>query len=384
MDTPSHSPRSPESPTNDSLGDGHPARWRDLLSEIGADIATPLTSALERVHALTTTGRIDRAGLRALREELDSARAAGMLAQQLARLASGRLRQSHERLALSEMLNNVLTHRARETQARGVVLKPRLKPVTVIADASLLFSLLNTMLDWALRHALSEIEFQVDVKAWPAHARLVCRFSYFPADQFDDSKPASGPSSLDSPIWRLLEQTAWNLGLVIDRQAENGVSLLTLEFPRTVQDEGVDAMEGVSSVELDQGFSLSTNSKPLAGSHVLVIASRRDVRLQVRDAIKDMGLIIDMVASIDEATDFCREGLPHAIVFEGVLRGEKFRRLSSEITAEVPDFAFIEIIEEGNAFQMSGLEGAKTATVGRGVIHTALPSVLMFELSKAL
>ena len=36
-------------------------------------------------------------------------------------------------------------------------------------------------------------------------------------------------------------------------------------------------------------------------------------------ALRDMGLIIDFVSSIEEAAAFCREGLPHAIVVEALL-----------------------------------------------------------------
>ena len=98
-------------------------RWHGLVSDIGAEIASPLTAALERIHALIATGKIDRAGLRALRDEVEQARQVGMVGQQLTRFASGRVRQSHERLQLADALNGVLGHRARETQARGVKLK---------------------------------------------------------------------------------------------------------------------------------------------------------------------------------------------------------------------------------------------------------------------
>jgi hypothetical protein len=37
-------------------------RWHGLVSEIGAEIASPLTAALERIHALIASGKIDRAG----------------------------------------------------------------------------------------------------------------------------------------------------------------------------------------------------------------------------------------------------------------------------------------------------------------------------------
>lgn len=358
-----------------------PERWHELVAEIGAEIAAPLTSALARVHELTTTGRIDRGGLRALREEIEQARQIGMIGQQLTRFASGRLRQTHERMQLADTLKGVLAHRGRETQARGIVLKPVLKPAEVIVDASLLFSLLNTTLDWALLNARSHIEFKVDVKTWPVHARLTCSFSHQPADEpVDAAANDARPSGLDSLHWRLLEQTAWTMGLPVDRKSDGNLTTLTLEFPRTANDE----IEGVSTVELDDGFAPSTNSKPLAGSHVLVVASRRDMRVQVRDALRNMGLIVDFVNSVDEAIDFCRDGLPHAIVIESIQSGERFAHFRDELTREVPDFVFIEIIEEGAAFEMSGFSGSTMARVGRDVIASSLPSALMFELSKGI
>ncbi len=364
----------PAPPTDDS---GIADRWHTIVADIGAATAEPLTSALERIHALVSSGRIDRAGLRALRDEVERARQAGMIGQQITRFASGRLRQSHERLQLSDTLKGVLAHRHRETQARGIVLKPTLKPAEVIVDASLLFSLLNAVVDWALGCARSSVEFSIEMKSWPAHARLCCRFSHRPPDQPD------GPAAavvLDSLSWRLLEQTAWTMGLPLDRQDEGGATLLTIEFPRTANDE----IEGVSTLEIDEGFAPSSNSKPLAGSHVLVISARRELRVQVRDALRNMGLIVDFVGSVDEAAEFCRDSLPHAIIIESIQRGEKFAQLRDEISNEVPDFVFIEIIEEGNTFEMSGFSGSNVARVGRDVIDSSLPSALMFELSKGL
>ncbi len=355
-------------------------RWHRLVTEIGAATATQLTSALERIHTLITSGKIDRTSLRALRDEVDGARQAGMIGQQIARFASGRLRQSHERLQLDETLKGVLAHRHRETQSRGIVLKPALKQAEVIVDASLLFSLLNTVLDWALAHAQSNIEFRIDIKPWPQHAQLVCRFAHRPADQVVDSQRPPEPAALESLTWRLLEQTAWTMGLPLDRRDDALHSTLTLEFPRTASDE----IEGVTTVELDEGFAPSTNSKPLAGSHVLVVSSRRELRVQIRDALRNMGLIIDFVSSVDEAAEFCRDGLPHAMIIESIQRGEKFANLRDEISNEVPDFVFIEIIEEGNTFEMSGFSGSNVARVGRDVIDSSLPSALMFELSKGL
>ena len=49
------------------------------------------------------------------------------------------------------------------------------------------------------------------------------------------------------------------------------------------------------------GFAPSSNSQPLAGSHVLVISSRRDLRGQIRDAVRNMSLIVDYVNSVSRA-----------------------------------------------------------------------------------
>ena len=355
-------------------------RWPELVSQVGAEIAEPLTAALERIHVLTATGKIDRAGLRALRDEVEQARQAGMIGQQLTRFASGRVRQSHEVLQLEEVLKNVLALRSRETQARGIALKPQLKSARIIVDGSLLFSLLNATLDWALANAHAHIDFTIDFKTWPAHARLTCQFSIRPADRQDDVVPAPVSPRLDSLTWRLIEQTAWTMGLVVDRKDAAGVSTLVFEFPKTAGEE----MEGLSASEIDDASTQSGNSKALAGSHVLVVASRREVRVLIRDALRNMSLLIDFVSSVDEAASFCKEGLPHAIIIESIQKGGRFSHFRDEIHEEVPGFVFIEILEQGSTFEMSGTNGARMARIGRDVIASSLPAALMFELSRSL
>lgn len=357
------------------------SRWRELVTQIGEEIAGPLTTALERVYALTTTGRIDRKGLRKLREELERARQVGLASQQIARFASGRVRQSHERLNLTQTVQSVLVHRHRETAARGIEVRQVLKPVDVIVDPSLLFSLLNTLLDWALAHARSNIEFKLDQKTWPAHARLACRFRHGLPDQ-----PATGFSDtvtdvmLDDISWRLLEHTASVAGVIVERHDSESTTIAAVEFPRTVN----EAMKGLQLVELDDGHPSSLNSRPLAGSHVLVVASRRDVRAQVREAVRHMGLVLDFVTSVEEAAAFCAAAVPHAVVYEAILRGERFQQLRADILRDAPDVSFIEIVEEGSMFEVAGAGNHTPARVGRDAILGSLSSALVFELSKSL
>lgn len=365
------------SPAGESAGEL--VRWHELLGQVGRELAEPLTAALERVTTLTTTGRIDRHGLRALRDEIDRARQAGIWCQQMSRLASGRIRQSHERVHLTNTVQSVLAYRAREMQARGLQLTQSLLPIEVHIDASMLFSLLNALVDWWLDAAQGTVELRIDTQNWPESALLACRFAHRAPDAHDEPAELT-LGRLNTMHWHLLEQTARSLGLVYERHLDGRFVRITLAFAGTISSLMTDTAQG-----LDQhGFADSVNSKPLAGSHVLVVASRRDLRLQVREAIKSMGLVLDFVSSVREAVEFCREGLPHAIVFESSLRSPQLEKLVDNIRQEVPEFVFIELLDGGRDFDISIISATGMARVGSEVMANALPSALVYELSRVM
>jgi hypothetical protein len=358
--------------------EGH---WRDIIGQIGTEVGLPLSAALERVTVLATTGKIDRAGLRMLREEIERARRAGMIGQQLARFASGRIRQSPEQISVTQMLREVLLQRGREATARQIEISQVLKPAEIVVDATLLYALLQAVVDWSLDLAQQNLEFKLDIKAWPPYARLNVRFAHASSDASDRLTPVGTPlPSLDSMSWRLVQQISWTLGLVMDRTVSERETTLTIEFPRTIHDE----IEGVSVVEIDQGFGVSDNSKPLAGSHVLVVAGGREMRSLVKESIRHMGLLVDFVNSVEEAEEFCRDALPHAIIYESVLANDRFQKLRVGISSEMPTFVFIEIAPEGGALQLSTNGHDSGARIGRDAVMQSLPSALIFELSRTL
>jgi hypothetical protein len=373
------SPPSVSSALLDEQIDTELSRWHELMGQVGRELAEPLTAALERVTTLTTTGRIDQAGLRALRTEVDRARQAGILCQQIARLASGRIRQSHERVHLTHTVQSVLAYRARELHGHGIELTQSLQPIEVQLDASMLFGLLNAMIDWWLQSAQGLVELSVDTRDWPQRARLSCRLQHHPADHPADQTPEVLDTSLSTIHWHLLLQTARALGLLVERHIDPTHAKVTLEFPLMTN----PALELQNSTPAD-GFVDSVNSKPLAGNHVLVIASRRDLRVQLREAMKSMGLVLDFVSSMSEAAAFCQEGLPHAIVFEGSLRSLAFEQMASGIRQEVPEFVFIELVDDGHTFDISTISPTGMARVGKQAIATALPSALVYELSRVM
>jgi hypothetical protein len=357
---------------------GPTGAFRELVGQFGREIAAPMAAALERVNAFAAAGRMDRASLRALREEIEGARRIGLQAQQLARFAGGRVRQDPRRLNLTQTLRDALARRQRETASRGIDLRQQLGAAEVITDASALSVLLQALLDWSFEHARSHIEFGIDVKSWPVHARLMCRFAHVPADELPDA-PRGSAAPLDSVSWQLLRQMAQTLGLVLRRHDGAGDTQLTLEFPRTIDAGMLPAAER----HLEQAAASGPNSQPMVGRHVLVVAAQREIRNGVRDTLRSMGLMVDYVGSVDEAREFCAAGLPHAIVYEAGLAGENFRRLRTEWSREPPAPAFIEIAEQGRELEVCDLGGQRTSRIGRDVIAGTLGSALMFELAQA-
>lgn len=380
----------PPPPANPDAPAPSAAQWADIVQQLGAEIAGPLSTALERIHGLISTGQIDRQSLRALREAVTDAREAGMIGQQLARLASGRLRLSRERLHLTQLLRGVLAHRSRETQARGIQVRQMLKPVEVVADGALLFSLLNALMDWALASTHSSVDLRLDLTPWPPRAQLVCRFAHRGLELGEDSRSGAEPQPAPNTLaWRLVEQTALTMGLVPLREDEAGITVLTLEFPNTVS-EAQPFEEPVfetssSASSLDNTPSSYGNSKPLAGSHLLIVSARTELRAQIQSAVAHMGLIVDVVGTVEEAAQFCQEGLPHGILLESAQRGRpEFEELREDIAQEVPQFCFIEVLDGEHQTQLSTATPDGLACISRTHLSEALPPMLMFELSKGL
>ena len=341
--------------------------FRELLGQLGRECAVPLSSALERLNAFATTGRIERAELRALRAELALARRNGVIGQQISRYASGRVRQNHQRVDLTALLRDTLAQRERESAARGLEVRPDLHPVEVVIDATMLSALLQALLDWSFEHARGTIELRLQRQ--PPHALLTCRFT----------RAADAASALDTLPWRLLHSLARTLGLAINRHDDAGGTQAKLEFARIVG----DSASVWQTLDLQEALASGPNSQPIAGSHLLVLSARRETRNAVRETVRTMGLMVDYVGSVDEARQFCANGLPHGIVYESALAGANFQKLRCEWIAEVPSLAFIEICEDARTFEVVDAAGRRTSRIGREVIASVLPGALLYEMSKS-
>jgi hypothetical protein len=191
---------------------------------------------------------------------------------------------------------------------------------------------------------------------------------------------AGRAAALDCLSWQLLAQLARTMALHVERADTECETTLTLEFPRTDN----DSLQGAASIHQDGGIAPVDDSRPLAGAQVLVIAARREVLNQIRQTLLPMGVGFDSVGSVGAAREFCQQGLPQAIIYESVLYDSAFDSLRNDIKLQCPELAWIEIVEQGNAFEISSFGGVSMARVGRDAIASSLPSALMFELAGGL
>lgn len=361
-----------------------PPTLGEVVARIGAEVAAPLTSALDRVMALASSGRIDRHGLQALRAEIDNARRVGLRGQQIARLASGAVRQSVERLDLPGCLREVLRGHALHGHGESIACPPQPTRAEVLADATLLHAVLSAAAEWSASLARATADWRIDVKPWPVRARVICRFAHVPPDR---SAPQPGTAvaeasgnhheeSLDTLDWLLLTYACHIAGVVVGRRDTPTHSVLTLEFLNTVN----GTLEGAGAVEL-----ASSGEGPLqtiAGCQVLVLAARRETRQRLRDATRGQDMQIDYVSTVAAAAQYCDDGAPQMLIYESALQGTAFEALRSRLADTGQRVALIEVLPEGQDCVMGTPDGDPVSRIGIEALTTMLLPMLLLDMGR--
>jgi hypothetical protein len=350
----------------------------EVVARIAAEVSVPLTAALDRVINLSSSGRIDRPGLRALCAEIDVARRVGMRGQQIARFARGQVQQSAERLDLAKLLGEVLAERSDKVSPGALGSRQSLSAAEVMGDPSMVVTLLRAVADWSEQLACAGVEWRLDVKPWPVRARLSARFAHRPADLALPADPASHAihlEHLDTLDWLLVQYTAHIAGVSVQRADDASHTQLTLEFQHTVS----ETLESAIAADL----SCSNGVPPvIAGSQLLVLAAKRDLRKLVREAMQGHDLFIDHVPSVAEAQEYCEDSVPQAFIYESSFDSEALRALCARLGRLKPGVALIEIEPAGRSCSMGGLGGGSAAHIGADGLRQLLPSVLVLELAR--
>lgn len=344
---------------------------------IGAEIASPVHTMRQIVQNFYHTNRVNHAQMAALSEAIDKAETIAKQSQQIARLAEGRLRQSHERVALDHLVDAALNDRLPQLQARGVELHRSIKPVEIIVDPGLLSSLVDAAIDWSLLSQDHRLAVTLGVNHWPEHGLLVIK-SQPAVSTLAQERPREGGDSL---LWHLLLEISRAMGVTMTQEAQGNATVLTLEFARTVRQ-----LEGLTSMEIEASSSDSayhTGTKALAGLRVLLISADPGVRKEVEEVCRWLGLRPDTVHTSQQAVQSIERDQPHMIIVDERVRDRIFNDLMQDIRRLDPNFGFLEIADAANTFEISSWMSDSMTRVSRDVLRAHLPSILTLELAKA-
>jgi hypothetical protein len=344
--------------------------WPTLISGLADQITEGVSALQHQIDLLLSKGRISKLEHRALSIPAERIKTSGVSAQQINRFYSGRIRQSHEKVDMSELVEGVLQERKQELGILGIALRRKLKPVEVLIDPTVAHTFVNAVLDWGLPFG-NRVDVRMDLNAWPQHARFLMRVS-------NDGVPPSSAVSADSLSWMLIRQIALAAGgIEIDREVDDEGVGFTAMFTRTVQ-----AVDGISAVDLSDEHS--SMFKSLSGTYVLTISPNLQIRADVRDALREIGISSDSVVDFGQASEAVKSRMPNLIVVDSEIKGDEFESFRRDLLREVFEFPFVEISPDDSSFDMSGFGEFSMAKVGRGNIREALGTAVMFELAKMM
>ena len=357
--------------------------WPTLVATLSEQAVESSNLILRALDFLVGAGRMRRAEAKALSDALYRMRDTSLRAQQITRLASGRIRQARDRVELAELIRDQLDSRREEFAAANVDVQSVLSPVDVLLDPPVAVSLVNNVVDWGLSFS-KQVTLTLETPVWPAPARLLVRVATPPRSQ-----PAPGQHTgtwgtkergrrlNDGLHWMLLRQMAASANLTVNRSGADGAAILTIEFPKTFLSSG-----GVSSVELFEDDSPGATS--LLNAWVLVIAGDDQLRAAALDTLRHAGIGAKGAASLGQARAIVTSGKPDTLVVTSDVMGTDFAAFKAEVMGQGGSCPVVEITERPPSFHNSGFQGFEVAKVGREQLKKDLGPSVLFELAKSV
>ena len=360
--------------------------WPTLVATLSEQAVESSNLILRALDFMVGAGRMRRAEAKALSDALYRMRDTSLRAQQITRLASGRIRQARDRVELAELIRDLLESRQEEFQTAGANVQCHLAPVDVLLDPPVAVSLVNNVVDWGLSFS-KQVTLTLETPVWPAPARLLVRVATPPRSAQPTAQPGQhtgtwgtkerGRRLNDGLHWMLLRQMAASANLTVTRSGAEGAAILTIEFPKTFL-----SSDGLSSVELFEEDSAGSTS--LLNAWVLVVASDTKLRTAALETLKHAGIGAKGAATIAEAREIATEGKPHTMVVATEFMTPEFATFKSEMLGQAGSCPVVELTERPPSFHNSGFQGFEVAKVGREQIKKDLAPTVLFELAKAV
>lgn len=354
-------------------------QWPNLVAALSEQAVESSNLLLRALNYLVGAGRLRRSEAKALSDAMHMLRGTSLRAQQITRLAGGRIRQARERVDLSELVRHVVDDRSTELTAAGVTVGTELHAVDVLLDPPVAISLLNSIIDWGTSFS-KDLHLTLVPSEWPGPAQLKVRVATPPpASTGQPGTPGwtarpRGRRLNDGLHWMLLRQIAASSGLEVTRSRADGAALLTIDFPKTFINT-----EGMACLELTDSEGQANS---LRETWVLVMTRDDRLRQEAVDALRKMG--IDAVAASDpmHARVVIADGRPNVLVTAWDITPEEVAAFRHDVLGGDERCPLVEITRELPSFHLSGFDRFETPKVGREQLTAELPPTVLFELVK--
>lgn len=346
-------------------------QWPTVVAALSEQAVESSNLILRALDYLVGAGRLRHGEAKALGDAMHQLRATSLRAQQITRLAGGRIRQARERVDLAQLVRQVLQERAPAIEAAGIVVRSDLEPVEVLLDPPVAVSLVNAILDWAM-----SLGKQIDLWLAPAEfagpAELKVRIATPPSAQ-GAGRTAHGRRLHDGLHWTLLQQIASSSSLELQRSRKDGATLLSIAFPRTFL-----STAGVACLDLtEQGAANS-----LHPTWVLVVAQDERVRTESLTALRKMGIDALAASDLRQARALVRDTRPDVLVTAWDVARAEIARFRQDVLGGEERCPLVEITRDPPSFHLSGFDRFETPKVGRDQLTAELPPTVLFELVK--
>ncbi len=336
--------------------------WPELVVAVTEQSIESVSLLLRGLDLLVNKGRISPAEYKVLALPAERLKNCGMSAQQIVRFQSGRVRQSHEKIDLAYLLECVLQERRNELALMGITVRRKFKPVDVLIDPTLGFSLTKAMLDWSTPFG-NRIDLRLELQ--DSRARLWMK-------TYSDRAPNASAVFEDGINWLLLRQiAATDGGIEVERNAVDDGAELTVWFKRTL-----------TQVPADTGHHPGTESMQhsVTGAHVVVLSNDTDLRLEVVNTLKKLGVMVDGAAQPAQVRDALRNHALQLLVLDTAQTTPEVSALVHELREQHAHLPIVEILP---AHAPSPAVGSKNL-IARNAVGTALGSSVMFALAKVM
>jgi hypothetical protein len=357
-------------------------QWPNLVAALSEQAVESSNLLLRALNYLVGAGRLRRSEAKALSDTMHQLRGTSLRAQQITRLAGGRIRQARERVDLSELVRHVLEDRGPELEAAGTSVTFELQPVDVLLDPPVAISLLNAILDWSTSFS-KQLHFSLVPAEWPGPAQLRVRVTT------PSPSSAHAPGSVgwtvrprgrrlnDGLHWMLLRQIAASSTLEVKRTRADGAALLTIDFPKTFV-----STEGMACLDLSE--SVDGQPAPLRETWVLIIARDDKLRTEALDALRKMGIEARGAADARQARTVITDTQPNVLVTGYDVEPDEIASFRHEVLGGEERCPMVEITRELPSFHLSGFDRFETPKVGREQLAAELPPTVLFELVKVV